>query len=236
MKKLVSSTLLCTAIAASFSTVANNQVSEVFTSKYDAEFIEVHFSTPEKRTGDCLVSLRDANYPNTTWGQEMSRNLPGSPFSARQWATFNVPMEARQYAKQAHFVCPTSEGDVTYTQQILPAPPKMTFTLKSESDQNGGFDITGGVYVEGNASGTWCEAVEPRPLHGHKLFAQQLGSKGGYYSTHIQVSDYIPSLYHGYAQAQFECHSQGGSTVELVEFMINNNGELDVSQQTLYWH
>lgn len=231
MKKLISLAVLA---ATSSSVFANNEISDVFHTKFATEYIEVHFRTPENRIGDCLVKLRQDVYPNTDWLWEQSRNEPGSPSSARQWADFNIPWELRKNAKQIHISCPTQTGEVTYTKR-LPAPPKTIYTLEGVAHDDGGVTISGGLYVEGNASGTFCQSVNTNALVGHEMFKQDLSSKGGFYSAHIALNDTVDSLYHGYGNTRIECTGEGGTTVDLIEFRTGANGTVEIEQNTITW-
>lgn len=233
MKKLITLALLSS--TAPFAAMADNQIGELFYSKYDSSVLEVHFNTPDNRTGVCNVQVREASYPNTVWLREESRNEPGSPSSARQWADFSVPRVIRPEAKQIRVTCPTTQGTV---QKIvnLPAPPKITFTVNGVKNADGTYSIEGGAYVEGNATGTYCTALHTGAIVDRPLFTADLGAVGGYYATYINVSDKVDSLYHGYGQARFECKGQGGTTLEMLEFYDNGEQGLEFSQSTLTWY
>jgi hypothetical protein len=234
LKKLFTFAVLAASSSMAF---ANNQISDLGHGAYSAKYVEIHFSAPDNRLGYCDVQMREASYPNTVWARSSSRNEPGSPFDKRQWADFNVPYDFQGQTKQIKITCDTQTGSVTKIHN-LPAPPTIEFTIAGKYDGTEGYDITGGAYVEGYATGTYCVAQPARSLVGVELFKQDLGNKGGYYSSYIQLNDYLADadFYHGYAQARVECFGKGGSTVKMLEIRKGNNQDLEVEQQTIYWN
>lgn len=233
MKKLLALAIIA---ATSPSAFASNQITDVITNRFNASYIEAHFLIPDNSAGRCNVQVREMSYPNTVLFEEESRNEPGSPSDLRQWADFEVPFPYRNQEKQVRITCPTASGDVVHTRN-LPAPPKITFDLKGVSNADGSVDISGGMFVEGRASGTYCRSISTSAVVGHELFTQTLLDTAGFYSSYINVAEHVPyGLIYNTGLARFECHGEGGTTVELLEFSANLNDELVFTQQTTNWY
>lgn len=237
MKKSLIALALATAASSS---MASDQITDVRFSKYSASQLEVFFTRPANWNGQgsCQVQIREASYPNTIYTAQQSTNLhAGAPvdLSENQYANFSVPSTYRGIKKQVRILCDTANGQVQSTSTI-PAPPTVNVNLQAAETSADVYNVTGGIYVEGNAAGTSCRtADEQSSLHGKFLFTDEFGSASNYWANHYSVQENLSGFYYGYAQTQFECSSEGGTTVMLVEFQQGVNNELEISSEAIYY-
>ena len=235
-KSLIAIALAATANIA----FADNQISDVRFSKYSASQLEVFFTRPDNWNGQgsCQVQIREANYPYTIYTAEESRNLhAGAPvdLSKNQYADFSVPHAYRGEQKQVRVLCDTANGQVQSISTIA-APPTVKVTLQGTETVDGVFNVTGGIYVEGHANGTFCQSADQQnALHGQYLFTDELNSTGGYWANFYNVQETVENLYYGYTQTVFECSSEGGTTVTLVELREGANQTLEVTSEAIYY-
>lgn len=225
---------LSLAVAAATPAVASDAITDVHTSKYNSGYVEAHFTRPDNWNGEgsCVVQVREANYPNTVFYQTPSRSLPGSPVDFRQWADFNIHPELRPVDKQFRIVCETAAGTIQSLATIV-TPPKVTQNLSGEISADGkAFTISGNIYVEGNAPGTWCEETEQNVLHGNSIFSEEFATYGGFHAASIPTTG-AGDLYYGYGQTKFECHGKGGTSLYLLEYQANFDNGLDFELKAL---
>lgn len=232
MKKLLTLAVLA---ATSSSAFASDNITGVAHSNQNAAYVEVHFNLPTSTTGDCKVEFSKAPNTHTPLTAVRSTVTPLYPGNDRHWAEFHIPHEHRAAAKQLKILCPHEQGTAQHVVNLV-APPSMKFTVDAVASETGGYDISGGVFIEGYAAGTRCHAIEVSGIVDHKLFEAQLGNQIGYHSTHIPLSAHVSGLYHGYGHAKFECSGKGGNTLEMLEFYDDRKGGLTFEQTSLNWY
>ena len=208
--------ILCVLGTSTLTMIAQaNQISEViFETPINATTVKAKFNTPINISGYCLVKVES---PSMLSVEGIAKSINNSQNLEQQEIEILLTEDMWEHPKNITLQCPTDSGLVS-KQFYRQGPPKINVNIYSNQLESDNYRISGGLFVDGQTANTNCSEY----AKGSSIFQDEFDSLQIFHASYIPVSGEI-KLQNNYAQTKFECTSESGTTVVLVEFNKDNS-------------